>query len=197
MTLVVDTSIFIDHLRGDERARSAFARAWWRGERVTASVLTKLEILAGTRPHEQRPTRGLLAQVEWLAVDDEIAEKGRCARGPLPAQPPWGRGRRLCGRRERRGRPRRALDDQPAPLPDVLEPHVTVRELSLRAPPSRYRAPHRDGVEVDAGDARRLRHVACHGARRRRRGTSELRGGRRRRPGRSPARSTPRARAAS
>jgi len=75
MTLVVDTSIFIDHLRGDESARSAFARAWWRGERVTASVLTKLEILAGTRPHEERPTRGLLAQVEWLAVDDEIAEK--------------------------------------------------------------------------------------------------------------------------
>lgn len=75
MTTVVDTSVLIDHLRGDDRARRLVGEAVRSGARVAASVLTKVEILAGVRPHETEATRRLLDRLEWIDVDDEIAEQ--------------------------------------------------------------------------------------------------------------------------
>ncbi|CAN5568044.1 type II toxin-antitoxin system VapC family toxin [soil metagenome] len=75
MTAVADTSVLIDHLRGDDRARQLVKRATRSGARVVASVLTKVEILAGVRPHEAEATRRLLDRVEWIDVDDELAER--------------------------------------------------------------------------------------------------------------------------
>ena len=54
MAVVVDTSVLIDHLRGHEGARAMLRRATREGERLTASVLTKVEVLAGMRPTEER-----------------------------------------------------------------------------------------------------------------------------------------------
>ncbi len=75
MTAVVDTSVLIDHLRGDDRARQLVKKAARSGARVVASVITKVEILAGVRPHEAQATRRLLDRVEWIDVDDELAER--------------------------------------------------------------------------------------------------------------------------
>jgi predicted nucleic acid-binding protein len=75
MTVVVDTSVLIDHLRGDERARAALRSGRDRSERLMASILTKVEVLAGVRPDEEMLTRRLLGQLEWVPVDDEIAEQ--------------------------------------------------------------------------------------------------------------------------
>lgn len=75
MTTVVDTSVLIDHLRGDEHARTAVQRARKIDQRVSASVLTKVEILAGMRPSERELTRRLLDSIEWLEVDDDLAER--------------------------------------------------------------------------------------------------------------------------
>lgn len=74
MTVITDTSVLIDHLRGDERARRALAGAVDDGRRLSASVVTKVEILAGMRPKEEAATRRLFDVLEWLDVDDEVAE---------------------------------------------------------------------------------------------------------------------------
>jgi predicted nucleic acid-binding protein len=41
--IVVDTSILIDHLRGDPRAHTILSDVFERHERLAASVLTKVE----------------------------------------------------------------------------------------------------------------------------------------------------------
>ena len=75
MTILVDTSVMIDHLRGHEGARAALGTARTSGERLLASVLTKIEVLAGVRDGEERATQALLRVFEWIAVDDDLAER--------------------------------------------------------------------------------------------------------------------------
>lgn len=73
MTLIVDTSILIDFLRGDSRASEAMRR--WRSEgELHASEITRLEVLAGLRPSEQARTRATLSALVWHPVDEAIAE---------------------------------------------------------------------------------------------------------------------------
>ena len=73
MTLIVDTSILIDFLRGDSRASEAMRR--WRSEgELHASEITRLEVLAGLRPSEQARTRVTLSALVWHPVDEAIAE---------------------------------------------------------------------------------------------------------------------------
>ena len=74
MTLLFDTSVLIDHLRGNEAARRALAAAGTSTRPPMASVLTKVELLAGMRPDERTATRELMAAIEWVDVDDEIAD---------------------------------------------------------------------------------------------------------------------------
>lgn len=75
MTAVIDTSVLIDHLRGDDRARLLVREARRSGTRVVASVVTKVEILAGVRPDETEATERLLDRLEWIDVDGEVAEQ--------------------------------------------------------------------------------------------------------------------------
>lgn len=72
--IVLDSSILVDHLRGDERAHAALLSAIADRERLVASVLTRVEILAGMRPTEETATRQLLGSLEWIGVDEELAE---------------------------------------------------------------------------------------------------------------------------
>lgn len=88
MTILVDTSILIDHLRGHDAARLALWSAAESGERLVASVVTKVEILAGMRTAEEHATRDLFAALDWIAVDEDIAEgAGRLANRYLPSHP--------------------------------------------------------------------------------------------------------------
>lgn len=80
MAALVDTSILIDHLRGHEPARDLLALELARGEPLYASVLTKVEILAGVRRGEAAATRTLLDVLVLVEVSDRIAEEaGRLA----------------------------------------------------------------------------------------------------------------------
>ena len=80
--------MLIDHLRGEEAAREALRGATAAGERLAASVLTKVEVLAGMRVPEERATRRLLDSLDWIAVDDELAERaGALANRYLPSHP--------------------------------------------------------------------------------------------------------------
>ena len=74
MTIVIDTSVLVDHLRGDERARSVLRGAAQGGQRLCASVVTKVEIFAGMRPNEEQFTRHLLGSLDLIEVDDALAE---------------------------------------------------------------------------------------------------------------------------
>ena len=88
MTIVVDTSVLIDHLRGDERAHRSLRAAADDGERLVASVVTKVEILAGMRANEEPSTRRLMRVLDWIPVDDVIAEQaGQLANRYLRSHP--------------------------------------------------------------------------------------------------------------
>ena len=75
MTVVADTSFLIDHLRHDERAHSLMQSTIDSGERVAASVLTKVELLAGMLPSEERETLRLFELLDWVAVDMALADR--------------------------------------------------------------------------------------------------------------------------
>lgn len=75
MTIIVDTSVLIDHLRGHPDARAVLLAAADRGDRLAGCVATKVEILSGMRSDEHQATRRLLDVLDWIAIDDDIAER--------------------------------------------------------------------------------------------------------------------------
>jgi hypothetical protein len=86
--IILDTSVLVDHLRKSVPARQAFYGARQAGHRVMASVVTRVELLAGMRTQERRVTRELIESLEWVAVSEEIAELGgNLARELRPSHP--------------------------------------------------------------------------------------------------------------
>jgi predicted nucleic acid-binding protein len=82
---LVDTSVLVDYLRGDDRAATVLEE-----ERavapLNASEITRLEVLAGMRPAEEDATRALLSTLVWHPVDEEVAEEaGALGRQWLPS----------------------------------------------------------------------------------------------------------------
>lgn len=75
MTALLDTSVLIDHLRGDVRAHRVITSLEAQGRGLSASVLTKVELLAGMRPAERSATRRLIDAIAWIEVDDDLAER--------------------------------------------------------------------------------------------------------------------------
>ena len=67
--LLVDTDVFIDHLRGSHRLAPG------RRNRVCYSVITRCELLAG-RTADDRVIATLLAPFTELPVDRAVAERG-------------------------------------------------------------------------------------------------------------------------
>ncbi len=74
MTGLLDTSVVIDLLRGNQAALDTVRVAVGAGHDLAASVVVKVEVLAGMRPHEEQRTRRLLDGIDGIAVDDLIAE---------------------------------------------------------------------------------------------------------------------------
>lgn len=85
MTALVDTSVLIDYLRGHKQAATVL-ESELAAAPLHASEITRLEILAGMRPHEEDATRSLLSALEWHPVDADIAENaGALGRQWLPS----------------------------------------------------------------------------------------------------------------
>lgn len=85
MTVVVDTPVLIDVLRGHRVATQVLA-AQRRQEHVHGSEVVRLEVLAGVRPQEEDATRRLLRAVTWHPLDEAIVEEaGRLGRRWLPS----------------------------------------------------------------------------------------------------------------
>jgi predicted nucleic acid-binding protein len=72
--VVIDSSVLIDHLRGDERARDVLRRRVNAGEELWGVVIARAEVLAGMRAPERRQTELLLDQLRWLDIDVELAD---------------------------------------------------------------------------------------------------------------------------
>lgn len=72
MTVLVDTAVLIDLLRGH-----AAARDYLRGldELPLVSEVTRVEILRGLRPAERDATERLFDAVRWVDVDEAIARR--------------------------------------------------------------------------------------------------------------------------
>ncbi|MBA3340054.1 MAG: PIN domain-containing protein [Geodermatophilaceae bacterium] len=85
MTVLVDTSVLIDYLRGHVDAAQVLETERAAGP-VDASEITRLEVLAGMPVTEEGQTRSLLSIFRWHAVDEVIAEKaGELGRAWLPS----------------------------------------------------------------------------------------------------------------
>lgn len=79
----MDTTVLIDHLRGDGRARD-----WLRSldSPPLCSELTRVEVLVGLRSAEAGPAERLFSTLAWVAVDESIARlAGELGRRYLPS----------------------------------------------------------------------------------------------------------------
>lgn len=74
VSAVVDTSVLIDVLRGVPPAVELLADTRASGP-LGASVITRVEVLAGMRPEEEDATRALLATLRWHPLDDGVVEE--------------------------------------------------------------------------------------------------------------------------
>lgn len=85
MSVLVDTSVLIDVLRGDNAAAQVLRKARLDGP-IHASEVTRLEVLAGMRAAEETSTRALLAVLEWHPLDTRVSEvAGELGRRWLPS----------------------------------------------------------------------------------------------------------------
>lgn len=75
MTILVDTSVLVDHLRDYSPATEALRGLVRQGRPRCASVLTRMEILCGL-PQRQIPAWNALAStLTWLPVDVSVADR--------------------------------------------------------------------------------------------------------------------------
>lgn len=85
MTVLVDTTVIIDYLRGNPGAVELLKRERALGV-LHASEITRLEVLAGMRRAEEEVTRALLSTFNWHPVDQPVAdEAGALGRRWLPS----------------------------------------------------------------------------------------------------------------
>lgn len=74
LTIVLDTSVLIDVLRGGEDARAATERALEEDKVLMISVLSRTELFSGMLPREEPALRALLDRLPAVPVDERIAD---------------------------------------------------------------------------------------------------------------------------
>jgi predicted nucleic acid-binding protein len=85
MSVLVDTSVLVDYLRGRQEAVELLEHQRVQAP-LHASEITRLEVLAGMRPPEEDATRKLLGTLIWHQVDTTVAEQaGVLGRRWLPS----------------------------------------------------------------------------------------------------------------
>jgi predicted nucleic acid-binding protein len=85
LSVVLDTGVLIDQLRGSEAAFEYLARL---KTRPACSEITRIEVIQGLRSSEHRAANRLFATVAWVPVSESVArragELGRRWRGSHP-----------------------------------------------------------------------------------------------------------------
>lgn len=70
---LVDTSVIVDHLRGNSAATALFEKWVEDEESLVASELTRFELLAGMRPDEQARLEALFSVLVWVPVAEQVS----------------------------------------------------------------------------------------------------------------------------
>ena len=71
---LLDTSVLVAHLRGDESVAAFILRSLIDGS-LYVSCVNVAEVEAGVRPHEQKAARALLDRLGYLETTKEAAER--------------------------------------------------------------------------------------------------------------------------
>jgi predicted nucleic acid-binding protein len=74
LTVLLDTSVLVDHLRGDARAVQLLDELVMADEAVWAATPTRTELLAGIRGSERVALDRLFAALAWVDVNSAIAD---------------------------------------------------------------------------------------------------------------------------
>jgi predicted nucleic acid-binding protein len=74
VTVLIDTSVVIDYVRGHQGAKEVLERERMAAP-LHASEITRLEVLAGVRTNEEGGTRSFLSIFIWHPVDTLIGER--------------------------------------------------------------------------------------------------------------------------
>jgi len=74
VAVVVDTDVLIDHMRNVREATELLARVGAKGDRVVGSVLSKAELITGTRSSERHKVQSLFDRIDWVPVSESLAE---------------------------------------------------------------------------------------------------------------------------
>ncbi len=72
---LLDTSVAIDHLRGDQHAVDLLSQLVEEEEQVLASEVVRFELIAGVREHEVEALEQFFSALFWIAVDERIARR--------------------------------------------------------------------------------------------------------------------------
>jgi hypothetical protein len=70
---LVDTTVAIDHLRGDPSAVRLLQDLVTAGEELIGSELSRFELSAGVRPNERSGLEDFFAALTWIPVEEQIA----------------------------------------------------------------------------------------------------------------------------
>jgi predicted nucleic acid-binding protein len=73
--LLLDTTVLIDHLRGDDDATRYLVQALANGDSVATSCVNVAEAQRGIRPKERKALRALLDRLDYLDTRREAAER--------------------------------------------------------------------------------------------------------------------------
>lgn len=74
MTVLVDTPVLIDHLRGDARALRLLSDLFGQEDRVWAATPTRTEVIAGLRQTEAVAVAELFGILSWVDIDVAVAD---------------------------------------------------------------------------------------------------------------------------
>ncbi|HEX5594088.1 MAG TPA: type II toxin-antitoxin system VapC family toxin [Solirubrobacterales bacterium] len=72
MSVVLDTSVLIDHLRGSDSAAEYLAGL---EARPSCSEISRIEVLQGLRSSERRSADRLFALIAWVPVTEPMARR--------------------------------------------------------------------------------------------------------------------------
>ena len=70
---VVDTTIAIDHLRGEASAADLLKRLVEEDQILAASEVVRFELIAGVRADELQALEQFFLAVSWVAIDEDVA----------------------------------------------------------------------------------------------------------------------------
>jgi predicted nucleic acid-binding protein len=72
LSVVLDTSVLVDHLRASSEASRYLLGL---EDRPACSEISRIEVLQGLRSAERRAAEQLFSVVQWVPVDDAIARR--------------------------------------------------------------------------------------------------------------------------